>query len=106
MPRRSAGALGMTNSPRTWEVLAIDALDRGDHGLGAQLRDDGAEMLEVIDLEIDGEFGEVRRAPGHVDVVDVAVMLGNDGGDLRETPWFVDVLHQQPRRKPLWVGIV
>ena len=43
--------------------LSIDALDPCDHGLGAQLGDDSAEMLQVIDLEIDGEFGEIRRAP-------------------------------------------
>src|SRR4051794_13766993 len=51
--------------------LSIDAFDAGDHGLGAQLGDDGAEMLQVVDLEVDGELGEIRRAPGHIDVVDV-----------------------------------
>jgi transcription-repair coupling factor (superfamily II helicase) len=35
---------------------AVDALHARDHGLGAQLGDDGAEMLEVIYLEIDA-FG-------------------------------------------------
>ena len=43
--------------------LSIDAVDPCDDGLGAQLGDDSAEMLQVIDLEIDGEFGEVGRAP-------------------------------------------
>ena len=33
--------------------LSIDALDPGDDGFGAQLGDNRAEMLEVIDLEID-----------------------------------------------------
>src|SRR5579883_701713 len=38
---------------------AVHALDPGDHGFGAQLRDNSAEMLEVIDLEIDGLLREI-----------------------------------------------
>src|SRR3954452_22907359 len=57
--------------------LSIDALHPRDHGLGAQLGDDRAEMLQVVDLEVDGQFGEVRRPPGHADIVDIAVMLGD-----------------------------
>ena len=34
-------------------------------------------MLEIVDLEIDGDVGEVRRPPRHVDVVDIAVVLGD-----------------------------
>jgi hypothetical protein len=41
------------------EVLSVDAFDAGDHGLGAQLGDNSAEMLEVIDLKIDGQFGKI-----------------------------------------------
>src|SRR6267378_1821763 len=55
--------------------LPIDALDPGDDGLGAQLGDNSAEMLEVIDLKIDGELGEVRRSPRHTDIVDITVVL-------------------------------
>src|SRR3954471_193317 len=79
--------------------LSIDALDPCDHGFGAQLRDNSAEMLEVIDLKIDGQFGEIRRAPEHADIVDIAVVLGDDGGDLGEASGLVDVVDQDPRRK-------
>jgi hypothetical protein len=34
--------------------LPIDALDPCDHGFSAQLGDNSAEMLQVIDLKIDG----------------------------------------------------
>ena len=39
--------------------LPIDAIDPRDDGFGAQLGDDSAEMLEVIDLEIDRQLGEI-----------------------------------------------
>src|SRR5450631_4758864 len=81
--------------------LSIDALDPCDNGLGAQLGDNSAEMLQVIDLKIDGEFGEILRAPGHADVVDVAVMFGDHGGDLGETSGLVDIVDQDPRREAL-----
>src|ERR1700748_3459252 len=87
-------------------ALTIDAFDPGDDGLGAQLGDNSAEMLEVIDLEIDGELGEVGRAPGHVDVVDIAVVLGNDSGDLGEAAGLVDVVNHDPGRKALRCGVV
>src|SRR5580698_7326714 len=63
------------------EELPVDALNPCDHGLGAQLGDNSAEMLEVIDLKIDGQFGKIGRAAGHIDVVDVAVVLGDHGRD-------------------------
>src|SRR5271165_2594331 len=63
---------------------AVHPLDLGDHRLVAQLGDDGIEVLEVVDLEIDGDRGEVRRPPAHADVVDVAVVLGDHPCDLRE----------------------
>ena len=40
---------------------AIHARHARDHGLRPQLRDDRRQMLEVIDLEIDGERGEIGR---------------------------------------------
>ena len=40
-------------------TLPINALDPCDDGLGAQLGDNSAEMLQVIDLEIDGQLGEI-----------------------------------------------
>ena len=64
------------------DTLTIDTLNLRDDGLGAQLRDDAVEMLEVIDLEIDGDLGEVRRLPAHVDVIDIAVVLGDHSGKL------------------------
>jgi hypothetical protein len=39
---------------------SIDALDPCDDGFGAQLGDNSAEMLQVIDLKIDGQLGEIR----------------------------------------------
>src|SRR5882724_2652223 len=83
-------------------VLSIDPFDPCDNVLGAQLGDNGAEMLQVIDLEIDGELGEIRRAPAHADVVDIAVMLGDHGGDLGKAPGLVDIVDQDSRRKTLW----
>ena len=41
-------------------TLTVDALDARDDGLGAQLRNDTVEMLEIIDLKIDGQFGKIR----------------------------------------------
>src|SRR5476649_2873071 len=86
--------------------LSIDALDPCDDGFGAQLGDNSAEMLQVIDLKIDGELGEVLRAPGHADIVDIAVMLGDHGGDLGEASGLVDVVDHDPRRKTLRIGVV
>src|ERR1700712_2147693 len=86
--------------------LSIDALDSRDDRLGAQLGDNSAEMLEVIDLKIDGEFGEIRRAPGHADIVDIAVVLGDHGRDLGEATGLVDIVDHDPRRKTLRRGFV
>src|SRR3954452_22131874 len=81
--------------------LSIDALDPCDHGFGAQLRDNSAEMLEVIDLKIDGQLGEVRRAPEHAYIIDIAVVLGDNSGDLREASGLIDIVDQDARRKAL-----
>src|SRR5580704_4255978 len=86
--------------------LSIDALDPCDDGFGAQLGDNSAEMLQVIDLKIDGEFGKVLRAPGHADIVDIAVVLGDHGGYLGKTAGLVDIVDHDPRRKALRVRIV
>ena len=86
----------------TGYILSIDPFDPCDDVLGAQLGDNSAEMLQVIDLEIDGELGEIRRAAGHADVVDIAVMLGDHGSDLGQTPGLVDIVDQDSRRKTLW----
>src|SRR5664279_5052303 len=93
---RKSALLAMRES-----YLSIDALDPCDDRLGAQLGDNSAEMLQVIDLKIDGELGEVLRAPGHADIVDIAVMLGDHGGDLSEAAGLVDVVNHDPRRKAL-----
>src|SRR6185312_8155748 len=85
MPRRS--------------FLAIDAFRLGHHRLRPQLRQDRGQVLEVIDLQVDGDVGEVRRAARHVDVVDVAVVLGDDLGNLRERARLVDRLHRDAHRK-------
>src|SRR5262249_44237852 len=98
------GSLG-SDSSRT-EALSVDALDPGDHGLGAQLGDDGAEMLEVIDFQVDGELGEVGRAPADMDVVDISVMLGDTGADLGQAAGLVDGADHDPRWKALWRRIV
>ena len=51
---------------------------------GAQLREDGGEMLEVVGLEINRDIGEIGRAPRHADIVDVAVVLGDHLRNLRQ----------------------
>src|SRR5664279_1811440 len=81
--------------------LSIDALDPCDDGFGAQLGDNSAEMLQVIDLKIDGQLGEIRRAPRHADIVDIAVMFGDHGSHLGEASRLVDVVDQDPRREAL-----
>src|SRR5215475_3229001 len=92
--------------PGNDDPSTIDALDPCDDGLGAQLGDNSAEMLEVIDLEVDGELGEIRRAARHTDIVDIAVMLGDHGRDLRETARLVDVVDPDARRESLRRGLV
>src|SRR4026207_2167435 len=62
-------------------------------------------MLQVLDLEVDGELGEIRRAPAHADVVDIAVVLGDHGGNLRQAPRFVDIVDSDPRGKTLWLRV-
>src|SRR5262245_23258462 len=86
--------------------LSVDALDPRDDRLCTELRDNCTEMLEVIDLEIDGELGEIGRAARHADVVDVAVMLGDDGGDLGEAAGLVDIVDADARRETLRRGLV
>src|SRR5258705_3303982 len=87
-------------------ILPIDAFDPCDDVLGAQLGDNSAEMLQIIDLKIDGQLGEIRRAAAHADVVDIAVMLGYHGGDLRQAPGLVDIVDQDSCRKTLWRCLV
>ncbi len=64
--------------------LPVDPLHFRHHGLRAELGDDRAEMLEVIDAEINRLLGKVRRAAVHADIVDVAVVIGDHLGDLRQ----------------------
>src|SRR5690349_12292037 len=85
--------------------LSVDAFDPRDNRLCTELRDNCTEMLEVIDLEVDGELGEIGRTARHADVVDIAVMLGNDGGDLREAAGLVDIVDADARRKTLRRGL-
>src|SRR5512142_2744354 len=65
--------------------LAVDALHPRHDGFGTQLGDDSAEVLQVIDLEIDRELGEVGRAAEHAYIIDVAVVLCYHGRDPGET---------------------
>src|SRR5260370_38249963 len=74
--------------------LSIDAFDPCDDGFGAQLGDNTAEMLQVIDLKIDVQPGEILRAPGHADIVDITVMLGDHDGHLGEAAGLVDIVDQ------------
>src|SRR5204863_6898583 len=39
--------------------------------------------------------------PEHADIVDVAVVLGNNSGDLREASGLIDIVDQDARRKAL-----
>src|SRR5438105_4345932 len=62
-PRRSCESVGTFIPVVAFEKTPASAghAVRGRHHLlGAKLRNDGVEMLEVIDLEIDGAVGEVR----------------------------------------------
>src|SRR5690348_3537189 len=102
-PRRSGGAFdihGLAGNG-TRAGLPVDTFDPCNDGLGAQLGDDSAEMLEVIDLEVDGQLGEIGRAARHADIVDVAIMFGDHGRDLGETPGLVDVVDPDARREAL-----
>src|SRR5690348_389972 len=82
-----------TLTPRR-SFLAIDALRLGHHRLRTELRENGREVLEVVDLEIDGHVGEVRGAALHADIVDIAVVLGDHLRDLRKRARLVDRLHR------------
>src|SRR5262249_57164834 len=92
-PRRRWGA-GMCGrgAPYRIQPSRIHALGIRHHVLGAQLRDDRGEMLEVVDLKIDHERREVGRIPGHADVVDVNVMFGDNLPPLGERPGLDTVL--------------
>ena len=46
-------------------------------------------MLEIVNLEINGHVGEIGSAPRHANIVDIAVMFGDDLRDLRERAGFV-----------------
>src|SRR5689334_5666357 len=101
-PRRSGGALSIYGLAR--EItggLPIDAFNSCDHGLGAQLGNNRAEMLEIVDFEVNRQFGKIGRAPRHADVVDIAVMLGDHGRDLGEAAGLVDIVDLDPCRKAL-----
>ena len=63
-------------------------------------------MLEVIDLEVDRQFGEIGRAARHADIVDIAVMLGDHLGDLGQRAGLVQRLNGDPRRKAPRIAIV
>ena len=58
-------------------------------------------MLEVVDLEIDRDVGEIGRPPRHADVVDIAVMLGDDLCNLCKRARLVHRLHGDARWKAL-----
>src|SRR5579883_657488 len=94
-------------SVATWSMFTprrssgIDPLGLRHHLLGAQLGDDRVEVLEVIDLEIDRHRGEVGRLALHMDIVDVAVVLGDDLCDLGERALLVHGLQRNAGGKPL-----
>src|SRR4029079_5401612 len=99
----------MLTPRRRWAAISLspgDALGAGHHLLRPQLRDDGVEMLEVIDLEGDRAVCKSRRALIHADVVDVAVVLGDHLGDLGERAGLVQRLDCDPRWKPLRRALV
>jgi hypothetical protein len=60
----------------------VHPLGLGHHRLRPQLREDGGQVLEVVDLEVDLHIGEVRRPPGHADIIDIAVVFGDNLRDL------------------------
>jgi hypothetical protein len=64
-------------------VLPVHPFRPGDDPLRPQLRNDGGEMLEVVDLKIDRHRSKIRGLPAHADVIDVTVVVGDHLGDLR-----------------------
>ena len=48
------------------------------------------EMVEIPDVDFDQHVGEIRSAPDHAQVVDVAVGIADYVGDLRQCSGFVD----------------
>src|SRR5580704_4559134 len=99
-PRRMGGLAAMTVSAPA-SGLAVHALGVGDHLLRPQLRDDRSQVLEIVDRKIDRQIGEIGRLPQHSDVVDIAIVLGDDLGDLRQCAGLIDRLHCKLCRKPL-----
>ena len=66
------------NLERGTTCLTVHPFRLGHNRLGAQLRNDRVEVLEIVDLEINRDVGEIRRPPGHSNIVDIAVVFGND----------------------------
>src|SRR4029078_8447254 len=85
---------------KTIHALAVHPFGHGHHGLRTQLRQYRGEMLEVVDLKIDRNISEIRRAPRHTNIVDVAIVFRNDLRNLRERARLVHGLHGDAGRKP------
>src|SRR5689334_21088004 len=58
--------------------------DLTDYRLRLQAGDDMVKVCEVPHFQANAQLGEIRRAPDHFQVVDVAAGLADDLGDLRE----------------------
>ena len=98
--RRSVPRFAAENATSARNLI-IHPLDLRHHRLRLELRDDRVEMLEIVDLEVDLQLGEIRGAARHADIVDVAVVLGDHLRDLRERARLVDRIHLDARRKAL-----
>src|SRR5712691_5558351 len=60
--------------------LAARTLDRVDDRRGAQRRDDGRQMLDVGDLDVDQDFEEIDRTVGDLEVADIGALVADCGG--------------------------
>jgi hypothetical protein len=80
----SCNVIDIDAKAQTFHALAVHAFRLCHDRFCAQLREDGGEMLEVVDLEINRDIGEIGRAPRHADIVDVAVVLGDHLRNLRQ----------------------
>ena len=75
--------------------LPACAVDRVDRRHGAQGSDDVGQVLHAADFDIDDHFEEVSRAFGETQVINVAVVLGDDGRQGAERAGFVRHGQQQ-----------
>src|SRR5687768_4419899 len=81
------------------------ALDAADNRFRAQLGDDRVEVLQIPDGQIDDHVREVLSPAFHRDILDVAVVIGDDLRDGRQGAGLVDRLQGETGGKALLPAI-